>query len=112
MTLLEGDPDPDCVEMILEKMELRTCQQGTVDWFLDQQLSMTSSTASSLALSVAAITTEDDSIHASFKIVLDYAGCVDILGSSVVEPEPEPVMHQRGYQTMPTLSQTPSLIKP
>ena len=80
MRLVEGeDPFDDCCKMILEKLEPRTTEQGTADWFLDRQLSGTSSTIAKLVVTVAPFIKVDDDIYDSFKTVLDYAGYGDIL---------------------------------
>ena len=75
--------------MILNVMEPRTCGQGTTDWFLDRQLSMTSSTASNLVIAVASIISKEDDISEAFKTVLDYAGYTEVLGRAIREEEPQ-----------------------
>jgi hypothetical protein len=42
----------DCRQLILDSMEPRTCAQGTADWFIDRQLSGTSSTVPLQSLSL------------------------------------------------------------
>jgi len=91
MKLLVGeDPAHACVDCLLEKMEPRTCEQGTADWFVDRQLSGTSSTIASIILSVAPTIDDSDlELKGAFETVLQYAGCNSILGSAVPESDSE-----------------------
>lgn len=90
MVLFEGeDPDNECRQLILDEVDLRTCGQGSVDWFMDRQLSGTSSTIAGLILAVApTVDVTDEEICNSFKKVLEYAGYKgDIVGTGTPQPE-------------------------
>ena len=92
LALLVGDdPLKECHQLILDAIEPRTCQQGTADWFIDRQLSGTSSTIAELVVAVASlivISEADESILEAFETVLLYAGyTADIIGSKVKPPE-------------------------
>jgi hypothetical protein len=96
LPLLVGDDDVDlnaCRHLILEAVEPRTCEQGTADWFIDRQLSGTSSTIAELVIAVASLIVkdhEDESTVDAFQVVLSYAGYnIDIIGSKVVTPPEE-----------------------
>jgi hypothetical protein len=96
LTCLVGEDSMDindCQQLILDSMEPRTCAQGTADWFVDRQLSGTSSTSAELVLAVASliiISEEEESIVEAFKTVLSYAGCdQNIIGSKVKLPDIE-----------------------
>jgi len=89
MQILVGeDANDDCISCLFDVMEPRMCTQGTADWFVDRQLSGTSSAIAFIILSVAP--TIDDSnpiLKQAFQTVLKHAGCKDVVGSAVEESE-------------------------
>lgn len=90
MHLLAGVEDDAHASVLFESVNPQTCEQNTADWFLDQQLSGTSSTIASLVLAVAPLVdrSEEEHVFESFKTVLMYSGHdTNILGRSVVEEE-------------------------
>ena len=91
MRLLVGeDPNDDCIDRLFDVMEPRTCGQGTIDWFVDHQLSGTSSTIASTILSVAPMVDDSDLVlQEAFKTVLQHAGYDDVVGSAVEPPAEE-----------------------
>ena len=89
MQLLVGeDPDDDCVCCLLDAMDPRTCAQGTADWFVDRQLSGTSSTIAAIILSVAPTVGDSDPVlKEAFITALKHAGYDDVVGSAADAPE-------------------------
>jgi hypothetical protein len=88
LKLLEGVHVDTYAEQVFDAMEPRTCDQGTADWFIDRQLSGTSSTIARLISSVAPLINEngvDNGIYEAFRTVLEYGGynVADLLGSAV-----------------------------
>lgn len=91
MKLLVGHDDTEeCIHLMLDAMNPRTCEQGTADWFLDRKLSGTSSTIAEIVVAVAPLIDDtcDPDIYDSFQTVLDYAGCSNILGSAIAAALP------------------------
>jgi hypothetical protein len=89
--LVGNDPVNKCRHLIVDAVEPRTCGEGTADWFIDRQLSGTSSTIAKLVVAVAPLIDsrdEDESIVKAFEDVLAYAGYdLSIIGSKVKQLE-------------------------
>ena len=68
--LVGEDDDGHCMEKIFAQMEPRTCIQGTAEWFLDRQLSGTSSTIAELVVAVAPLIADTDCVCDAFEKVL------------------------------------------